>query len=84
MVINIPNVDKIFQIAIKYINIFQSLPYEIFPNWEFWFENKPSGNPALEFVKTYFFEAIKLCKFWPQQTTINNFMFMSRKYFDSF
>jgi hypothetical protein len=21
---------------------------KIYPNWDFWFENKPSGNPALE------------------------------------
>jgi hypothetical protein len=29
----------------KYINIFQS-KFTIYPNWDFWFENKPSGNPA--------------------------------------
>jgi hypothetical protein len=32
--------------AIKYINIFQSVALKIFPNWYFWFENKPSGNPV--------------------------------------
>jgi hypothetical protein len=21
-------------------------PFKIYPNWDFWFENKPSGNPA--------------------------------------
>jgi hypothetical protein len=32
--------------AIKYINIFLNLrPYKICPNWDYWFENKPSGNP---------------------------------------
>jgi hypothetical protein len=32
--------------AIKYINIFLNLrPSKIYPNWNFWFENKPSGNP---------------------------------------
>jgi hypothetical protein len=29
--------------VIKYTKIF---PYKIYPNWDFWFENKPSGNPA--------------------------------------
>jgi hypothetical protein len=38
---NIPNASKIFQMAMKHIYIFQ-----LYPNWDFWFENKPSGNPA--------------------------------------
>jgi hypothetical protein len=25
---------------------FIATPSKIFPNWYFWFENKPSGNPA--------------------------------------
>jgi hypothetical protein len=32
--------------AIKYINIFQYKAYTIYPNWDFWFENKPSGKPV--------------------------------------
>jgi hypothetical protein len=28
--------------GIKYINL---RPSKIYPNWDFWFENKPSGNP---------------------------------------
>jgi hypothetical protein len=31
--------------AMKYINNFKS-PSKIYSNWNFWFENKPSGNPA--------------------------------------
>jgi hypothetical protein len=33
--------------AIKYMSKFQSkVPTpKIYPNWDFWFENKPSGNP---------------------------------------
>jgi hypothetical protein len=23
-------------------------PSKIYPNWDFWFETKPSGNPGLE------------------------------------
>jgi hypothetical protein len=32
--------------AVKYISIFQCKSSEIYPNLYFWFENKPSGNPA--------------------------------------
>jgi hypothetical protein len=39
-------------------------PCKIYPNWAFWFENKPSGNPAAadfvenatHYIKTYFVE----------------------------
>jgi hypothetical protein len=39
---------KIFQMAIKYINIFHTKALKNYPNRDFWFENKPSGNPATE------------------------------------
>jgi hypothetical protein len=42
---NILNVQRIFEMSIKYINNFQSKALKIFPTWKFWFENKPSGNP---------------------------------------
>jgi L-amino acid N-acyltransferase YncA len=42
---NIPNIRKIFQMTIKYTNIFQSKALQKLPNWDFWFKNKPSGNP---------------------------------------
>jgi hypothetical protein len=41
---NILNGRKINQVAMKYTNIFYSRPSKIFPNWDFWFENMPSGN----------------------------------------
>jgi hypothetical protein len=51
-----PNDHKIYQIYIKYTKlqlnasnghkIYQHLPSKIYPNWDFWFENIPSGNPA--------------------------------------
>jgi hypothetical protein len=34
--------------AIKYINISNLRPSKIYPNLDFWFGNKPSGNPAIE------------------------------------
>jgi hypothetical protein len=45
---NIPsglNGRKIDQMVIKYTKIF---PSKIYPNWDFWFENKPSGNPGFD------------------------------------
>jgi hypothetical protein len=49
----IPNCHTLCQIAIKYSKWSQnittfSIPrhFKIYPNWYFWFENKPSSNPA--------------------------------------
>jgi hypothetical protein len=36
--------------AIKYIKVFQSRALKIYPTWDFLFENKPSGNPARNWV----------------------------------
>jgi hypothetical protein len=41
--INIPKGRKIDQMAINYTSTIQ--PCKIYPNWYFWFENIPSGNP---------------------------------------
>jgi hypothetical protein len=38
---NIPNDHKIYQHFLFYIR-----PSKIYPNWDFWFENRPSGNPG--------------------------------------
>jgi hypothetical protein len=32
--------------ALKYINIFKVKAFRIYPKWDFWFENIPSGNPG--------------------------------------
>jgi hypothetical protein len=40
---------KIYQMDIKYNKchqIFQQLPSQIYPIWDFWFENIASGNPG--------------------------------------
>jgi hypothetical protein len=42
---NIPNVCQIFQMAIKLSTFTNPGPSKIYPNWYFWFEKKPSGNP---------------------------------------
>jgi hypothetical protein len=51
---NVPNGHKISQTSLKYskwpynILAFSNLRVsKIYPNWDFWFENKPSGNPGL-------------------------------------
>jgi hypothetical protein len=33
--------------GIKYITIVHLRPSNVYPSWDFWFENKPSGNPDL-------------------------------------
>jgi hypothetical protein len=56
---NVPNEHKMHQIVIKYTNwpqrpngnkIYPPIPLQdlpkMLPNWDFWFENIPSGNPA--------------------------------------
>jgi hypothetical protein len=42
----IPNYRKIFQIVMKHNNIFHLTDHPIYPNWNFWLENKPSGRPG--------------------------------------
>jgi hypothetical protein len=52
--IHIPKRGKIYQITTTlpnghkiYITALSILrPSKIYPNWDFWFENKPSGNPV--------------------------------------
>jgi hypothetical protein len=41
---NTPNNHQIYQMSIKYTNIFDARPSKIYPNLDFWFENTPSGN----------------------------------------
>jgi hypothetical protein len=44
--IYIPNGRKIHQMALKYTTFSIARPSKIYPNWDFWFENMPSGNPG--------------------------------------
>jgi hypothetical protein len=37
---------KFDQMAIKYTKYTIARPSKIYPNWDFWFETIPSGNPA--------------------------------------
>jgi hypothetical protein len=34
-----------FQMVIKYTSIFHCKNLQNLPKWDFWFENKPPGNP---------------------------------------
>jgi hypothetical protein len=40
------SVCKIFQMTVNHIHCFQSKALKNLPKLGFWFENKPSGNPA--------------------------------------
>jgi hypothetical protein len=49
MVVKYPKWPKLFQMSIKYSNIFPSRALQNLPeNWYFWFEKQPSGNPGTE------------------------------------
>jgi hypothetical protein len=41
-----PNDRKIFQMTINRPALSIQRPSQIYPNLDFWFENKPSGNPG--------------------------------------
>jgi hypothetical protein len=43
------------QVSIKYAKSSIARPSKIYPNLDFWFENKPSGNPASECI-------LQICK----------------------
>jgi hypothetical protein len=52
---NFPNGLKISQISLlKMFQMANLRPSKLYPNWDFWFENKPSGNPALEVPEQIF------------------------------
>jgi hypothetical protein len=57
--LNMPSGRKIDKMAInKMATITIARPSKIYPNWDFWFEHKPSGNPDFKILKekqsTYF------------------------------
>jgi hypothetical protein len=41
--LEVPKLDKV---AIKIPTSSIAKPFQIYPNWDFWFENMPSGNPV--------------------------------------
>jgi hypothetical protein len=55
--LKLPNAHKMYQMAIysKWPYITPTFPIprlsKIYPNWDFWFENVPSGNPGVEVVR---------------------------------
>jgi hypothetical protein len=44
----LPNGLNIFQMVIKYTNLFHSKALQNLPKLDFWFENIPSGNPDVD------------------------------------
>jgi hypothetical protein len=51
---NIRNYRKIYQMAVNIPTLSITRPSKIYPNWDFWFENIPSGNPVLERTRNLF------------------------------
>jgi hypothetical protein len=56
------NLTQKYQIATKIPNGYKKyqMAYKIYPNWGFWFENIPSGNPAQNIPNG----SLQYCK-WP-------------------
>jgi hypothetical protein len=89
MAIKIPNDRKIFQMAIKYTNIFHSKILQNLPKSVFLFENKPSGNPVLNALKStkrngifsyrllYF--GLALFHVFPTTSTIASFLYINKQ-----
>jgi hypothetical protein len=50
---------KIDKMAIKITNIYHSKTFQKFSNWDFWFENIPSGNTALKIMNKCFPGALR-------------------------
>jgi hypothetical protein len=67
---------KIFEMAIKYINIFQS--QKNYPNGDFWFENKPSGNPVADLEKMHSKKQIRSNKNFKKAFSILSFEKLAR------
>jgi hypothetical protein len=44
----LPKYTNMFQMAIKYTKLFHFKAHKKLPNWDFWIENIPSGNPAAD------------------------------------
>jgi hypothetical protein len=49
--------------AVKYTNNSIPMPSQIYPNFDFWYENLPSGNPEREnkFAAEAMKKSIKVC-----------------------
>jgi hypothetical protein len=75
-------VIDIFQIAREYTNLFHSKePPKFTEIGIFWFENKPSGNPATD-RKFWFFRIGKLINTWLQVPECCNFYEVRRKIYE--
>jgi hypothetical protein len=63
MSIEYSNVNKMLQMSIKILTFYNVPTYvrpsEIYPNWDFLLENKPSGNPALDMTQRNVFNSQK-------------------------
>jgi hypothetical protein len=75
---SILNVHRIFQKALTYLTFSHLRPSKICPNWDFWFEKEPSGNPGTDpfHAKKLHLsgtELITMCHFQAERSTWLNF-----------
>jgi hypothetical protein len=61
---NIPNGYEIYQMSVKYTNIFFAIPSKMYSNLDFWFETKPSGNPTID---PRIFFVCQICRVVPER-----------------
>jgi hypothetical protein len=66
--------------AIKYTNIFHFKALQNLHNLEFWFENKPSGNPGLGWGPNPGFQCTDIVLKLKPGPTLHNDMFGVRHY----
>jgi hypothetical protein len=53
MTTKLPNGHRKYQMNVKYTNIFHPSALQNIPNWDFWYEKIPSGNPAKQQCQDY-------------------------------
>jgi hypothetical protein len=61
-VLNIPSRHKMYR---------QS-PSKIYPNWDFWYANKPPGNPAFQSISVFWPKCLKILLFQSTYTFLSN------------
>jgi hypothetical protein len=59
----IPNGCNVDPMAIKILVSSIERPYKIYPNCNFWFENRPSGNPGIHINSAYSVTNSNICRY---------------------
>jgi hypothetical protein len=78
---NVPNGCKLFPMGIKFIKkISIPRPSKIYPNWDFWYANKSSGNPdvGINRIILRFWRELSH-PFWREIWTLDLFLLLRRR-----